>query len=95
MDVIVAFIRWKRFWKAQAPVARASQVHVNHRAIMDGIMGLRGLGKRDAEEPSHNTYADPSEGCIIKMHFWRSTTDIAESTVHSGYSLLLYYKRFN
>ena len=39
MNVIVAFIGWKWFWKAQAPVARASQVLVNRCAI-NAVNGL-------------------------------------------------------
>ena len=62
---------------------------------MEGKLGLRGLGKRDAQEPSRAAYADPSEGCIIKMGFWRGTTDVAKPTAHIGCNLLrllLYYE---
>jgi hypothetical protein len=76
MDIIDAFIGWKRLWKAQTSVARGR------------------LGIRDAQEPSRATYADPSEGCIIKMCFWRIATDVAEPTAHIGCSLLLYYEGF-
>ena len=62
--------------------------------IIDGILGLRRLGIRDAQEPSRATFADPSEGCIIKMYFWRGTAYVAEPIYHIGYGLLLHYKRF-
>jgi hypothetical protein len=76
MDFIDAFIRWKRFWKAQTSVARGR------------------LGKRDAQEAGCATYADPSEGCIIKMCFWRVATDVAEPNAHIGCNLLLYHEGF-
>jgi hypothetical protein len=95
MDIIDAFIGWKRLWKAQTSVARAKQAFVGALVIrMEGKLGLRRLGIRDAQEPSRATYADPSEGCIIKMCFWRIATDVAEPTAHIGCSLLLYYEGF-
>jgi hypothetical protein len=95
MDVIIAFIRWKRAWKAQASVARAKQVLVDLLVIIDDRLGSRRLGIRDAQEPSRAIFADPSEGCIIKMYFWRGTADVAEPIYRIWYDLLLYYKRFN
>jgi len=62
---------------------------------MDDKLSLRGFGIRDTQEPSRATFADPSEGCIIKMCFWRGTADVAEPIYHIGYGLLLYCKRFN
>jgi hypothetical protein len=95
MDIIDAFIRWKRFWKAQTSVAHAKQVFVDTLVIrMEGKLGLRRLGKRNAQEPSRATYANPGEGCIIKMCFWRGTTDVAEPNAHIGCNLLLYYEGF-
>jgi len=95
MDIVDAFIWWERFWKAQTSVADAKQAFVDAPVIrMEGKLSLRRLGKRDAQEPSRATYADPSEGCIIKMCFWKGTTDIAEPTAHVGCNLLLYYEGF-
>ena len=62
-----------------------------HKLRMEHKLGLRRLGIRDAQEPIRATYADPSEGCIIKPYFWGGTTDVAEPTVCS---LLLYYEGF-
>lgn len=90
MDIIGAFIRWKGFWKAQTSVAYAKQVFVGALVIrMGGKVSLRRLGIRDAQEPSRATYADPSEGCIIKMCFWRGTTDVAEPSAHVRCNVLL------
>ncbi len=63
---------------------------------MEGKLGLRGLGIRNAQEPSRATYADPSEGCIIKMGFRRGTADVAKPTAHRdiGCNLFLYYEGF-
>jgi hypothetical protein len=61
---------------------------------MEGKVGLRWLGIRYAQEPSRAAYADPSEGCIIKMGFWRGTTDVAKPDAHIGYNRLLYYEGF-
>jgi hypothetical protein len=95
MDSIDAFIGWKRFWKAQTSVAQAKQVFVDAPVIrMEGKLGLRRLGIRDAQEPSRATYADPSEGCIIKMCFRRGTTDVAEPSDRIGCNLLLYNEGF-
>jgi hypothetical protein len=95
MDIIDAFIGWKRFWKAQTSVSQAKQAFVDALVIrMEGKLGLRRLGIRYAQEPSRATYADPSEGCIIKMCFWRGTTDVAEHTAHIRCNLLLYYEGF-
>jgi hypothetical protein len=93
MDIVDAFIGCKRFWKAQTSVAQAKQEFVDALVIrMEGKLGLRGFGIRDAQEPSRAAYADPSEGCIIKMDFWRGTTDVAKPTAHIGCNLLLYYE---
>jgi hypothetical protein len=93
MDIVDAFIGWKGFWKAQTSVAHAKQAFVDALLKkMEGKLGLRRLGIRDAQEPSRATYADPSEGCIIKMCFWRGTTDVAEPTGHIVCNLLLYYE---
>jgi hypothetical protein len=95
MDIIVAFIGWKRIRKSQTSVAHSKQVFVNALVMrMKGKLSLRRLGKRDAQEPSRATYADPSEGCIIEMCFRRGTTDLAESNAHIGCNLLLYYEGF-
>jgi hypothetical protein len=95
MDIIDAFIGWKRFWNAQTSVAQAKQAFVDALVIrMEGKLGSRRLGIRDAQEPSRATYADPSEGCIIKLCFWRDATDVAELSAHIGCNLLLYYEGF-
>jgi hypothetical protein len=95
MDIIDAFIGWKRFWRAQTSVAHAKQAFVDTLVIrLEGKLGLRRLGKRDTQEPSRATNTDPGEGCIIKMGFWRGTTDAAESTGLVGCSLFLYYEGF-
>jgi hypothetical protein len=95
MDIIDAFIGWKRFWKAQTSVAHAKRAFVRALVIrIEGKRGLRRLGIRDAQEPSRTTYADPSEGCIIKMCFWKGTADLAERTAHIGCDLLLYCEGF-
>jgi hypothetical protein len=95
MDIIDAFIGWKRFWKAQTSVAQAKQGFVHALVIrMEDKLGLRRLGIRDTQEPSRATYADPSEGCILKMCFWKGTTDVAELTAHIGCNLLLYCEGF-
>jgi hypothetical protein len=93
VDVIGALIGWKRIWNAQASVARAKQVLVDPSLTVDSKMRLRRLGIWNAQEPSRATKAEPNEGCIVKTCFWSDTTDLAETTAHSGYSLLLYYKR--
>src|ERR1700755_1110373 len=93
MDLIDAFIGWKRFWKAQTSVAQAKKKRFVCELVMrmEGKLSLRRLGIRDAQEPSRATYADPSEGCIIKVCFWKGTTDVAErTTAHIGCNLLLY-----
>lgn len=61
---------------------------------MEGILGLRRLGIRYAQEPGRAAYADPSECCIVKMGFWRGTADAAKPkpTAHIGRNLLLYYE---
>ncbi len=89
MDIIGTFIGWKRFWNAQASVARAKQVFVCTAKRMDDKPSLRRLGIRDAQEPSRATNADPSEDCIVKMCFGRGITDVAKPTAHIVYSLLL------
>ena len=90
MDIIGAFIGWKGFWNAQTSAAYAKQALVGALVIrMEGKQSLRRLGIRDAQEPSRATYADPSESCIIKMCFWRGTTDVAEPSAQVGCSLLL------
>jgi hypothetical protein len=95
MDIIDAFIGWKRLWKAQTSVAHAKQAFIGALVIrLEGKLGLRWLGKRDAQEPSRTTYTDPNEGCIIKMCFWMGTTDGAEPTALIKCSLLLYYEGF-
>jgi hypothetical protein len=61
---------------------------------MESKLGLRGLSIRDAQEPSRAAYADPSEGCIIQMGFWRGVTDATEPTAQIGCNLLLYHEGF-
>jgi hypothetical protein len=95
MDIVDAFIGCKRFWNAQTSVAQAKQaLLIVLVIIMEGKLGLRGLGIRDSQEPSRAAYADPSEGCIIKMSFWRGTADVAKPTAHIGRDLFLYYEGF-
>jgi len=95
VDIIDAFIGWERFWKAQTSVAKAKQAFVDALVIrVESKLGLRGLGIRDAQEPSRATYADPSEDCIIKVYFRRGTTNVAEPTAHIGCNLLLYDEGF-
>jgi len=55
-------------------------------------VGLRRICIRDTLESSRATYADPSEGCIIKMYFWTGTADVAEPNALIGCSLLLYHE---
>jgi hypothetical protein len=51
MGFIDAFVRWKGFWQAQAPITYAERVRVDALAIVNGQLSLRRLGKRDAQEP--------------------------------------------
>jgi hypothetical protein len=97
MDIIAAFIGWKSFRKAQTSVAQAKQAFVDGLVIrMVGKPGLRGLGKRYAQEPGCAAYANPSEGCIVKMGLWRGTTNAAKPkpTARIVCDLVLHYEGF-
>lgn len=89
MDIVDAFIELKRLWKAQTSVAQAKQAFVDGLVMRMESKSLRGFGIWDAQEPSRATYADPSEGCVIEMGFWRGTADVTEPTAQIGCNLLL------
>ena len=95
MSLIVALIWWKGFRQAQAPKIRAEGVYVGTRVIVDSKVSLRRLGERDAQEMGRPSYADPSEGCIIKMCFRRRIAFIAEAISNLECGLFSDNKRFD
>jgi len=95
MSLIVAFIWWKGFRQAQAPITRAEGVMFTHAVIVDCKVSLRRLGERDTQEMGRPSYVDPTEGCIIKMCCRRGMACIAGAISNLERGLFLDNKGFD